>query len=99
MTITESLVPAWVDRQRVVAQTDRDRYIIAPVSGISEPLVPLGSFVREGTPVARIHDFDRFDEPGVDILADADGYLLVRRFRAETQQGDVVSMIGQEVAE
>lgn len=92
-----SLVPAWADRQRVVTQTDIDRYITAPVSGISEPLVPLGAFVRAGTPVARIHDFDRFDEPGVDILADADGYVLVRRFRAETKQGDVVSVIAQEV--
>ena len=55
--------------------------------------------VRAGTPVARLHDFDRFDEPGVDICADQDGYVLVRRFRAETNQGDVVMVIGQEVPE
>lgn len=95
----ENIVPAWVDRQRVVVQTDIDRYVTAPVSGISEPLVPLGSFVRAGTPVARLHDFDRFDEPGIDICADQDGYVLVRRFRAETNQGDVVMVIGQEVPE
>ena len=76
-----------MDRQRVVAQTDIDRYVTAPMSGISEPLVPLGSFVRAGTPVARLHDFDRFDEPGVDICADQDGYVLVRRFRAADQSG------------
>ena len=93
----ENLVPAWVDRQRVVAQTDIDHYVTAPISGISEPLVPLGSFVRAGTPVARVHDFDRFDEPGVDILADMDGYVLTRRFRAQTSQGDVVMVIGTEV--
>ena len=46
----ENLVPPWVDRQRVIAQTDIDRYITAPVSGISEPLVPLGSYVTAGTP-------------------------------------------------
>jgi predicted deacylase len=93
----ESLVPAGVDRQRVVAQTDIDRYVTAPISGISEPLVPLGAFVRAGTPVARVHDFERIDEPGIDIRADQDGYVLVRRFRAHTQQGDVVMVIGQEV--
>lgn len=93
----ENLVLPSVDRQRVVAQTDIDRYVTAPVSGISEPLVPVGSSVTAGTPVARLHDFDRFDEPGVEICADLDGYVLVRRFKAETKQGDVVMVIGQEV--
>lgn len=92
----EHLVPPGVDRQRIVVATDIDRYITAPVSGISEPLVPLGSYVTAGTPVARLHDFDRVDEPGVTIHADHDGYVLVRRFRAVTQQGDVVMVIGQE---
>lgn len=92
-----SLVPPGVDRQRVVAQTDIDKYVTAPASGIAEPLVPLGSFVRAGTPVVRMHDFDRIDEPGIVIPADEDGYVLVRRFRAETNQGDVVMVIGQEI--
>jgi predicted deacylase len=93
----ESLTPPDLDRQRLVRSTDIDRWITAPVSGISEPLVPLGSFVREGTPVTRIHEFDRIDDPGVTILADQDGYVLCRRFHAPTQQGDVVMVIGQEV--
>jgi predicted deacylase len=93
----ESLMPSGLDRQRVVAQTDIDKYITAPASGIAEPLVPLGSFVRAGTPVVQLHDFDRIDEPGLVISADDDGYVLVRRFRAETRQGDVVMVIGQEV--
>ena len=44
-----------------------------------------------------MHDFDRIDEPGIVIPADEDGYVLVRRFRAETNQGDVVMVIGQEI--
>jgi predicted deacylase len=94
----EPLVPPGVDRQRVVAQTDIDRYITAPADGIAEPLVPLGSFVRAGTPVVRLHDFDRVDEPGLVIPADHDGYVMVRRFQAETRQGDVVMVIAQEIA-
>ncbi|HLZ08293.1 MAG TPA: succinylglutamate desuccinylase/aspartoacylase family protein, partial [Chloroflexota bacterium] len=93
----ESLRPPGLDRQRVVAQTDIDKYITAPADGIPEPLVPLGSFVRAGAPVVRLHDFDRIDEPGLMIPADDDGYVLVRRFRAETRQGDVVMVIGQEI--
>ncbi len=92
----EALTPPGLDRQRVVVATDIDRYVTAPIRGVSEPLVPLGAYVTAGTPVARLHDFDRIDEPGVTIHADLDGYVLVRRFRAQTEQGDVVMVIGQE---
>lgn len=93
----ESLLPPDIDRQRFVESTDIDRWITAPVGGISEPLVPLGSFVTAGTPVTRIHDFDRVDEHGVEIRADRDGYVLCRRFHAPTQQGDIVMVIAQEL--
>ncbi len=93
----EVLTPPGLDRQRVVSQTDIDKYVTAPADGIFEPLVALGSFVRAGTPVGRLHDFHRFDEPGLVIPADLDGYVLVRRFRAQTRQGDVVMVIAPEV--
>ncbi|MDQ3226414.1 MAG: succinylglutamate desuccinylase/aspartoacylase family protein [Chloroflexota bacterium] len=91
------LVPEGLDRQRIVSATDIDRYVTASVSGISEPLVPLGAFVRSGQPVARIHDFERIDEPPVEILADGDGYVMCRKFRAATEQGEVVMVIAEEV--
>jgi predicted deacylase len=80
------LAPPGLDRQRLVSATDIDRYVAAPVSGISEPLVPIGSFVKEGQPVARIHDFERIDEPPTEIRADGDGYVMCRKFRAATEQ-------------
>lgn len=90
------LLPPEIDRQRVVVATEIDRYITAPFRGIVEPLVPLGAFVARGEPVVRLHDFERFAEPGTIIRADGDGYVLVRRFRAQTEQGDVVMVIGRE---
>jgi N-alpha-acetyl-L-2,4-diaminobutyrate deacetylase len=93
----EDLTPPGLDRQRVVSNTDIDRWLTAPVSGINEPLVPLGSWVTAGTPITAIHDFERWDEPPVVVSADADGYVMVRRFRAPTEQGDVVVVIAQEV--
>lgn len=93
----EDLRPPGLDRQRVVWATDIDGYVTAPCAGIAEPLVPLGARVAAGTPVARLHDFERLDEPGVTIRADRDGYVLVRRFRAQTEQGDVVMVIGSEM--
>lgn len=91
------LTPPGLDRQRVVSATDIDRWITAPCSGISEPLVPVGAFVRAGTPVTRIHDFERWDENPVVIVADQDGYVMCRKFRAPTTQGEVVMVIAQEV--
>ncbi len=93
----ETLLPPEYERQRFVASTDLDAWMTAPVSGISEPLVPLGTYVKRGQPVTLIHDFERIDEPPIEIRANLDGYLLVRRFRAPTTQGDVVAVIGQEV--
>jgi predicted deacylase len=93
----EELKPLGLDRQRVVAATDIDRWVTAPTSGISEPLVPLGSFVSAGTPVARIHDFEHIDEAGVEIRADQDGFVMCRRFQAATRQGVVVMVIAQEL--
>ena len=92
-----ALTPPTLDRQRVVAALDIDRYVTAPVSGISEPLVPIGAFVRQGQPVARIHDFERIDEPPFEIVADGDGYVMCRKFRAATEQGEVVMVIAAEV--
>lgn len=86
-----------LDRQRVVSATDIDRYVTAPCAGISEPVAPIGAFVRAGDLVSRIHDFDRWDEDPVEIRADRDGYVMCRKFRAATEQGEVVMVIAQEV--
>ena len=92
------LRPPGLDRQRVVRATDVNRWITAPVSGVSEPLVPLGAFVTKGTPVTAIHDFERWDEPPTVVCADGDGYVLSRKFRAATEQGEVVMIIAEEVS-
>ncbi len=94
----ETLLPPEYDRQRLVSSADLETWMTAPISGISEPLVPLGTLVKKGQPVALIHDFEQIDEPAVEVKANIDGYLLVRRFRAQTSQGDVVAVIGQEVS-
>ncbi|MCC6791000.1 MAG: succinylglutamate desuccinylase/aspartoacylase family protein [Thermomicrobiales bacterium] len=91
------VTPVGLDRQRVISATDIDRWITAPVSGISEPLVELGAFVTKGTPVTAIHDFDRWDEPPVIIHADGDGYVMQRKFKATTSAGEVVMVIAEEV--
>ena len=95
--VVETLLPPEHDRQRFVSSADLETWMTAPVSGISEPVIPLGTFVKRGQPVALIHDFERIDEPPVEIRANLDGYLLVRRFKAPTTQGDVVAVVAQEI--
>lgn len=90
------LVTPGLDRQRVVSATDINRYVTAPVSGISEPLVPIGAYVETGQPVSRIHDFERIGEDPVEIVADGNGYVMCRKFRAATEQGEVVMVIAEE---
>ena len=91
------LTPPGLDRQRVVSATNLDRYVTAPVSGISEPLAQVGEWVEAGQPVTRIHDFERIDEPPVEIVADGAGYVMCRKFRAVTEQGEVVMVIAEEI--
>lgn len=88
-----------LDRQRIVSARDINRYVTAPCSGISEPLVQIGAFVNAGEPVTRIHDFERWDEAPLEIVADQDGYVMARKFRAQTEQGEVVMVIAQEIDE
>jgi predicted deacylase len=92
----ESLTTPGLDRQRVIQALDIDRWVTAPADGIIEPVAALGSYVKEGDLVARLHDFDRWDEPATEIRADKEGYVMVRKFRAATKQGDVVMVIGEE---
>lgn len=91
------LTPPGLDRQRVVSATNLDRYVTAPVSGISEPLVNVGDWVETGQPVTRIHDFERFNESPLEIVADGPGYVMCRKFRAATEQGEVVMVIASEI--
>ncbi|WP_240763093.1 succinylglutamate desuccinylase/aspartoacylase domain-containing protein [Paenibacillus thalictri] len=93
----ERLLPERFKRQVLAANTDIDRYITAPISGIAEPLAPIGAFVNKGDPVVCIHDFDDITNPGVIIQADRDGYVACRKFRARTRQGDVVMVIAEEI--
>lgn len=91
-------IDRWGPEQRLVQNIDIDTWITSPIAGVSEPLVPLGRYVTAGTPVARVHDFYRWDEPGIDIVADQDGYVICRKFRAKTEQGEVVMVIGKDVS-
>jgi predicted deacylase len=77
----------------VVAALNREDYIMAPVSGLYEPLLELGDAVETGQPVAQIHSFEQpFQEPFT-VVAQTGGILFSRRSFPLTQQGDCISVI------
>ena len=53
--------------------------------------------VNVNDPRLAIAEIERLDEPPVEVRADQDGYVLCRKFRAPTEQGEVVVVIAQEV--
>jgi predicted deacylase len=78
---------------QVVGATEREDYIMAPVSGIFEPFLDLEDQVRAGQPVGQIHNVEEpFSEPRI-IHAETDGMVMGRRALPLTRQGDCVMVL------
>jgi predicted deacylase len=78
---------------QVVGATEREDYIMAPVSGIFEPFFDLEDQVRAGQPIGQIHNMEEpFSEPRV-IYAQTDGMVMGRRSLPLTRQGDCVMVL------
>lgn len=85
--------PPAADNVEVVAADDVRDYVMAPRSGIYEPLVELGEPVQTGQSVGRIYDPERpFDNPS-EVNAETDGLLFARRSIPLTRQGECVATI------
>jgi N-alpha-acetyl-L-2,4-diaminobutyrate deacetylase len=74
----------------VVGATEREDYIMAPVSGIFEPFLDLGGEVKQGEVVGQIHSVEQpFQEP-TPVCAEINGMVMARRSFPLTRQGDCV---------
>lgn len=74
-----------------------DGYVIAESAGTFEPLRDLGESVRQGDPVARLHDLEHpRREPEV-LEARCDGMVVCRRARAKTARGDCLVVLAGEL--
>jgi predicted deacylase len=78
---------------QVVGATEREDYIMAPVSGIFEPFYDLEDQVQAGQPIGQIHNMEEpFSEPRV-IRAETGGMVMGRRALPLTRQGDCVMVL------
>ncbi len=82
---------------RLVAAPDLKDYIPCPCDGIWEPTVPLGSDVKQGDLLGRIHDFDDHTTEPVEIHAHRDGVLMMEYLGAVVKKGATLFVIGQEL--
>jgi N-alpha-acetyl-L-2,4-diaminobutyrate deacetylase len=69
----------------------------APVGGLLECLVEVGSEVAEGRPIARIWSPDDPTRGAVEILSPLTGWLLGRRGRPVVEAGNGLAMIGPPI--
>jgi len=81
----------------IVHALSRDDYLLAEASGIFEATADLGSYVRAGQVVGRLHSIEQPSQPPGIIKAQTDGYLISFRAPTLTQQGDCVAVVAQKV--
>jgi len=68
---------------------------LAPFEGHFEPTVELGQKVAKGERVAFLHDFNRIDDPPLELLAPHDGYIICQAWGAKVIQGQVITQVGK----
>jgi N-alpha-acetyl-L-2,4-diaminobutyrate deacetylase len=83
--------------QVMVDTSDPSSSHLAPFDGLFEPTVELGGRVRRGERVGFLHDFDRIDEPPLELTAPHDGYVICQAWNARVVQGQVITQVGKPV--
>jgi N-alpha-acetyl-L-2,4-diaminobutyrate deacetylase len=88
--------PVWpAEKQLLVDSSDPASSLLAPWEGHFEPRVGLGEEVRQGQPLAWLHDFNRLDEAPLGLVAPHDGYVICQAWGARVVQGQVLTQIGK----
>ncbi|KJS38683.1 MAG: hypothetical protein VR70_09435 [Rhodospirillaceae bacterium BRH_c57] len=73
-----------------------DCFVLAPASGLLEPLAGLGDAVEEGEPVALIRDIFTPDA-AVPVIATRSGIVAGRHFFGRVRRGDCVAVLAVSV--
>jgi N2-acetyl-L-2,4-diaminobutanoate deacetylase len=76
---------------------DGNCYVTSEHNGLFEPCLGLGSTVRAGEVIARIHDVERTGQAPVEYSAKIDGILAGRHFPGLIGTGDFVGVVGVPV--
>ena len=69
-------------------------YVTSESRGLVEPCIDLGTEVKEGDVLMRVHDINRTGQLPVDCHAGIDGILVGRHFPGLIDYGDFVALVG-----
>jgi N-alpha-acetyl-L-2,4-diaminobutyrate deacetylase len=85
------------DPQTLVEMIDPACFVPAPWPGHYEPLHDCGARLAVGDPIGYLHDFDRIDEPPLQITAPVPGHLIAQAWPAEVTAGQHIAVVAQPV--
>jgi N-alpha-acetyl-L-2,4-diaminobutyrate deacetylase len=88
-------VPA--QEQVMVDTSDPASSLLASHEGLFEPTVELGAEVKRGQRLAWLHDFNRIDEPPLELVAPHDGYVICQAWGARVMEGQVITQVGKPI--
>lgn len=88
--ILDSTQQANLPAPQVVAATEEADYIMAPTSGLFEPLCELGDELKAGDTVGRIHNIEHPEREPLPVAAQTEGMVMARRSNPLTKQGEMV---------
>jgi predicted deacylase len=83
---------------RIVSAVEPENYVLAPRSGLLEPIAPLGSTVAAGDPLARIYAFDELEREPLLVPAPVAGFVIASRPIPVVARGDCMAVIAVEVS-
>jgi N-alpha-acetyl-L-2,4-diaminobutyrate deacetylase len=83
---------------RIVQATEPENYVLAPRSGLMEPIAPFGSIVAPLDPLARIYEFDELEREPLLVTAPVGGIVLASRPIPIVARGDCIALIAAEVS-
>ena len=83
---------------RMVRVEGHSHYVYADENGVFEPFADLGDRVAAGATIGRLHRVDRVEYPPSEVPAGVDGILVCKNGQGLVKRGDVLAVIGREIA-
>jgi len=81
----------------VVEGDDVRDYVMAPVSGLYEPLFEIGDRVEAGQVIGRLHDLESVEREALEVRCETEGLIFCRRSIPLTAQGECLAVVVREV--
>lgn len=88
-----------LDRQsppRLVEARNLEDYVPCPSTGIWEPLIDLGTEIRKGQLVGRLHDFSNYTAATLEVSAHQDGVVIMMCGTAVCREGTTLYVIAKD---